>query len=596
MKTLFSNLQVVLFAILLSLFTSNISAHGDPPEPVPAASVIIDQGAAVRLGRALFWDQQLGSGNGALMACASCHYQAGTDSHPARVEAGRLSNDHLTSLGVQFAAFSSLNCDGDTCQSVDTCRATGSWVRTGVQSPPVIESRFTHSFWDGRANNTFNGVDASGKSADGVFERDTEGVIVPVEVAFSDSSQASQAIPPANSSVEMACDGRTFPELGYKMMRSAPLALQTGAVATDVQSTSYAALIALAFDARFVGDELVADAASIRSGDAANPSPQPSLTEQNFSLLFGLAIQAYEESLTYSGRTPTAEELVSMNNLGCDLCHADGLSAAMIDTGNNQNAFTNTALELTLGSPSVTDSRVATPNVGLFKTPHLLNLSLTAPYFHTGRADNLKDVTDFYVNGGCGGLTTDPAFCEGNAVTAQTDIIPINAPLEEDINNVIAMMQEMVDQQICEGTGPYAHPSLTLWLDDGDSESDLTMSASDGGLGIDYISDDGTLVDCESLLTLIDPPSFIRIAFSESLAAWRVWGAVGDNDIANSVDVFLLEGGNETLIGSTIVTNDGSWLVAVNGTAVFATDTNAGVRIVTSSGAVFEVFGEIEFR
>jgi hypothetical protein len=380
------------------------------------------------------------------------------------------------------------------------------------------------------------------------------------------------------------------------MMRSVPLALQIGAVAADVQSTSYAALIALAFDSRFVGNELVADAAPIRSGDAANPAPQPTLTEQNFSLLFGLAIQAYEESLEYGGRTPTAEELLSMNNLGCDLCHADGLSAAMIDTGNNQNAFTNTAVELTGGSPAVTDSRVATPNVGMFKTSHLLNLPLTAPYFHTGKADNLKDVTDFYVNGGCGGLATDPAFCEGNAVTAETGIIPINAPLEADINNVIKMMQEMVDQQICEGTGPYAHPSLTLWLADGDVESDLTMSASDGGLGISYTADDGSLVDCESLLTLIDPPSFTRIAFSESLAAWRIWGAVGDNDIADRVDVFLLEAGNETFIGSTAVTNDGSWLVAVNGTTVFVLDSNAGIRIVTSTGATIEVFGEIEFR
>ncbi len=423
MKTLLSDLLVVLFTIFFALLTPNVSAHGDPPEPVPASSVIIDQDAAVRLGRALFWDQQLGSGNGALMACASCHYQAGTDSHPGRVEAGRLPNDHMASLGVQFASFNSLNCDGESCQPADACQVIGSWVRTGVQSPPAIESRFTHNFWDGRANNTFNGVDASGNSIDGVFERDTEGGIVPVEVAFSDSSQASQAIPPANSSVEMACAGRTFPELGYKMMRSVPLALQTGAVATDVQSSSYVALIALAFDPRFVGDELVADAAPIRSGDAANPSPQPTLTEQNFSLLFGLAIQAYEESLEYAGRTPTAEELVSMNNLGCDLCHADGLSAAMIDTGNNQNAFTNTAVELTRGSPAVTDSRVTTPNVGLFKTSHLLNLPLTAPYFHTGKADNLKDVTDFYVNGGCGGLTTDPALCEGNAVTAETGII-----------------------------------------------------------------------------------------------------------------------------------------------------------------------------
>lgn len=45
-------------------------------------------------------------------------------------------------------------------------------------------------------------------------------------------------------------------------------------------------------------------------------------------------------------------------------------------------------------------------------------------------------------------------------------------------------MHEMVDQQICDSADPYTHPNLTLWLGDNDAESDLTMSASDGGLGI----------------------------------------------------------------------------------------------------------------
>ena len=30
--------------------------------------------AAIKLGKALFWDEQLGSGNGGQYACASCHY------------------------------------------------------------------------------------------------------------------------------------------------------------------------------------------------------------------------------------------------------------------------------------------------------------------------------------------------------------------------------------------------------------------------------------------------------------------------------------------------------------------------------------------
>ena len=47
------------------------------PPPVPGLSdYVVDEDAAIRLGKALFWDQQVGSDG---MACASCHYHAGAD-------------------------------------------------------------------------------------------------------------------------------------------------------------------------------------------------------------------------------------------------------------------------------------------------------------------------------------------------------------------------------------------------------------------------------------------------------------------------------------------------------------------------------------
>ena len=49
--------------------------------PVPAPSdltpYIADQGAVVQLGKALFWDMQVGSDG--VQACASCHFAAGAD-------------------------------------------------------------------------------------------------------------------------------------------------------------------------------------------------------------------------------------------------------------------------------------------------------------------------------------------------------------------------------------------------------------------------------------------------------------------------------------------------------------------------------------
>src|SRR5712692_3782513 len=49
------------------------------PVPVPAniANFIKDNAAAIALGKALFWDQQVGSDG---QACASCHFHAGADS------------------------------------------------------------------------------------------------------------------------------------------------------------------------------------------------------------------------------------------------------------------------------------------------------------------------------------------------------------------------------------------------------------------------------------------------------------------------------------------------------------------------------------
>ena len=61
--------------------------------------------AVVKLGKALFGDMQAGSGNGSQSACATCHYQAGTDSEPRRVASGQRPDGIIGSLGVRHAEF-----------------------------------------------------------------------------------------------------------------------------------------------------------------------------------------------------------------------------------------------------------------------------------------------------------------------------------------------------------------------------------------------------------------------------------------------------------------------------------------------------------
>src|SRR5215510_12981203 len=52
--------------------------HAAPvPGPANLADFIVDRTAAIALGKALFWDMQVGSDG--IQACASCHFRAGAD-------------------------------------------------------------------------------------------------------------------------------------------------------------------------------------------------------------------------------------------------------------------------------------------------------------------------------------------------------------------------------------------------------------------------------------------------------------------------------------------------------------------------------------
>ncbi len=46
--------------------------------------------------------------------------------------------------------------------------------------------------------------------------------------------------------------------------------------------------------------------------------------------------------------------------------------------------------------------------MGKFKTPPLRNISQTAPYMHDGRFKTLREVIDFYVQGGIANPNLDP--------------------------------------------------------------------------------------------------------------------------------------------------------------------------------------------
>lgn len=409
---------------------------------------IVDFGAAVRLGKAFFWDTQVG-GDGQT-ACASCHYAAGADARTHNVMSpgpnqifeengvtgpdqqasiGNIdTDDRVGSQGVVAALFVGLAQDptvaADRCQQMPDPLYLDHRQVTERNTPTVIGAVFFRElFWDGRAHHTFNGADPFGDTGNGSGS-----------LAIANAALASQAVGPPNSAVEMACAGRGFngPEgLGAKLLAREPLQFQRVAPTDSAlgclsawpepgldcgaRPCTYRELIAAAF-----GPELAADA------------------ENQFARIWGQALWAYESTLI-PDETPLDQylagdeaALTDTQKLGLDLftgkagcvrCHAGpALSDATVRFANDNGLInvdggdqgfhhigvrpTSINFSEDLGragiGPGGVSFSVSGSDVdrGAFKTPQLRNVALTAPYFHNGGKATLVDVIDFYAAGG----------------------------------------------------------------------------------------------------------------------------------------------------------------------------------------------------
>ncbi len=363
----------MLVAVLTLATASLATAADDPPRPpslktvaVPGPGnldeVVRDRDALLVLGKALFWDMQVGSDG--RTACATCHFHAGADSRsrnqldpgtrgvvPDTTFAGHLgpnhqltpddfplsagTNDVVGSQGVGRFGF-----DGWSGRARERLtaipdpngfRTGGLNVRqvVGRNAPTVINAVFNHrQFWDGRAQNVFNGVNGLGDDDPTafVYRAGADGVPSPVRVRFEDSSLASQAVMPVGSAVEMAAEGRDTrhvsgkflrgrQELGRRVRRLRPLALQQvhpddgvlGSLsrfpAPGIRLTRYDTLVQRAFRPEWwrargrlrVHPDGVVDVVDRLDGDP--DTREYTLMQHNFALFFGLAVQAYERTL-----------------------------------------------------------------------------------------------------------------------------------------------------------------------------------------------------------------------------------------------------------------------------------------------------------
>jgi cytochrome c peroxidase len=267
-----------------------------------------------QLGKALFWDMQLGR-NG-IEACASCHYHAGADhraqntgpaaSEPALIAAGAIAD--LANGSVSAGALvAHVPPSSDTVQRVEP------------RNPPTVVNAIYNfrNLWDGRADPFFNGVNPLGfRDPSARVKAYVAGALVDERLRIPFSSLASQAVGPPPGSVEVHWDASHFAQLGKKMTRLTTIPLAGQAVATDDSllgglsaghglSVGYATLIRQVFDQRFWGDgsgrDVCLDADGAPDGTLGNPTALCatfSLMQWNFALFFGLSIQAYEATLT----------------------------------------------------------------------------------------------------------------------------------------------------------------------------------------------------------------------------------------------------------------------------------------------------------
>ncbi|MGE3174583.1 MAG: cytochrome-c peroxidase [Planctomycetota bacterium] len=448
-----------------------------PPLPANLDDFVRDRVAAVRLGKALFWDEQAG-GDGRV-ACATCHFQAGVDVravntvHPGPngvFDSGVLPGQELTaadfpiagddivgSQGVVRADFVGL--DGASPLAVDLCDFVDDGVFfpqrqvTGRNSPPTLMSIYNRvNFWDGRAAQEFNGVDGSGDEVAGILVDDGRGLRrVPVEL--EPASTASQAVGPPLSPVEMTCAGRSFAQMGRKLLGRTPLALQV--VAPDDSAlgtlsrfpgpgleTTYTDMVRAAFHARY-------HRSRERTADGFTQM------EANFTLFWGLAILVYESTLVPDAtpfdryaegdrRALTRRQLRGLEvwegRGRCDQCH-DGpaFNGAALRAGAG-DAFANIGVTPTREDPGL--------RRGEFKTPTLRNVELTGPYFHNGRYLTLRQVVDFYDRGG---------DFDNDALDSQVRRLGLSNAEKEAL---VDFMLALTDDRVRYERAPFDHPSL----------------------------------------------------------------------------------------------------------------------------------------
>lgn len=105
---------------------------------------------------------------------------------------------------------------------------------------------------------------------------------------------------------------------------------------------------------------------------------------------------------------------------------------------------------------------------GAFKTPGLRTVNLTGPYFHNGSAATLRQVVEFYDNGG--------NFCKTNKNNLDPDIESLGLS-EQQKQDLVSFMLSLDDPRVAQEQAPFDHPSLTIASDGAEFGTTRTLPA-----------------------------------------------------------------------------------------------------------------------
>lgn len=583
-----------------SSFSNSVKKNGGSlaslsrPEPSNLSDFIANKQEAIALGKALYWETRTG-GNG-VQACASCHFHAGSDNrsknqlHPDAnnvfafggsnyqlkttdypfVQFADMSNhdsplvrDHHIVTGSQgvfnetFLAVTPNEAHDITQVNVDpvyTVNGVNVRQTTGRNTPSVINAVFNlRNFWDGRAQTIFNGADPFGKRDAGakVYRsampsnpQSVLNVANATAITLDNSSLASQVSGPPDNHVEMSADGRSFPDLGHKMLSMRALEGQSVAVDDSVLSV-YRAGDGNGLNVTY--EEMARTAFKPDWWNANTPvtinGKSYSQLEANFSLVFPLAVQLYEATLV-SDQAPfdkfaegnraalTKEQQKGMdifNGQGhCSNCHTGpAFSLAAVQSGSNNS--TERLIRESMGNGQLAVHDKGFYNIGVTRTQDDLGVGGTDPFgkplsfsrlaqslgsagfasleqkapnlnvssservavdgtFKVPSLRNVSLTAPYFHNGSAATLMQVVEFYNrgGNfAVNNIDNLAPNIQPLhlsQSDKQALVAFLESLTDPRVAKNAAPFDHPQLFVANGEVGDEHAITIDGFRDGL------------------------------------------------------------------------------------------------------------------